>query len=339
MIPSMKKKEIKRLIDSLVLFNQGEKPVLIETHISWVILSGAFAYKIKKPVHFSFLDFSSLKKRKACCECELALNRRLAPHMYLRVVAVYQNGSDFSVNLKNGSIVDYAVLMKRMDTAKEMDKMLKAGQVSQQAIITLAGKLAAFHRDATVIQHQPDIAALQVRFNDLLSVQAFVGRYLGAPFTALITRAVLSSDRFLERHSSEIMERYVKGFVRDLHGDLHTANIFLYDDPVIFDCIEFNEAMRELDVLDELAFLCMDIEVCGRKDLSSLFYREYNRLVGVDQNNETIDLYNYYKCYRANVRAKVLLLRAGDTNEQQVFMTNIQSATPYLQLLGTYLAT
>jgi aminoglycoside phosphotransferase family enzyme len=229
--------------------------------------------------------------------------------------------------------------MKRMDTGKEMDKLLKAGQVSKQAIIALAGKLAAFHRDAIAVKHQPDIAALRVRFNDVLSVQGFSGWHLGAPFAVLIDKAVQYSDRFLEQYRSLIIERYVKGFVRDLHGDLHTANIFLYDDPVIFDCIEFNDSMRQLDVLDELAFLCMDIEACGRKGLSSLLYREYNRLSGTEQTKMTIAFYHYYKCYRASVRAKVLLLRARDTKDQRVFKTSTQRAKQYLRLLAAYLAT
>lgn len=339
MNPTMKPNEIEQLANNPDLFEQQEKPVLIETHISWVILSGAFAYKIKKPVRFSFLDFSSLKKRKYYCERELTLNQRLSPQMYLQVVPVCQNGQNFSVTAKNGRIVDYAVLMKRMDTEKEMDKLLKAGQVSKQAIIALAGKLAAFHRNAITIKDQPDINALRMRFNDLLSVQEFSVQHLGAPFVALIDKAVQYSDRFLEQNKSLIIERYVKGFVRDLHGDLHTANIFLCDDPVIFDCIEFNDSMRQLDVLDELAFLCMDIEACGRKGLSSLFYREYNKLSGMDQTKMIIALYHYYKCYRASVRAKVLLLRARDTKDQQVFKASIQRAKQYLRLLAAYLAT
>ncbi len=335
----MKSHEITLLAGSKYLLEQDEKPVLVETHISWVILAGNFAYKIKKPLRFSFLDFSSLKKRKFYCEREVTLNRRLAPQMYLRVIPVCQNGHDFSVNAKNGRIVDYAVLMKRMDTTKEMDKLLKAGYVGEQGIIALAGKLASFHSSAIIIKHQPDIATLRARFNDLSSVQLFAGRYLGRHFAALITRAIQYSDRFLEQYRTAIIERYVRGFVRDLHGDLHTANIFLYDDPVIFDCIEFNDELRQLDVLDELAFLCMDLEAYGKKDLSGLLYQEYNRLSGADPLKDSSPLYNYYKCYRAGVRAKVLLLQAGDTGDQQVFTASTRSATKYLRLLATYLPT
>lgn len=314
-----------------------EKPVLLETHISWVILAGAFAYKIKKPVRFSFLDFSSLKKRKYYCERELALNRRLAPGMYLRVVPVCQDQQGFALGTKNSRIVDYAVVMSRMDTAKEMDRLLETGQVREQAILTLAARLAAFHRGARVVQRRPDIAVLRARFNDLLSVQAFAGRHLGADPAGVIGRAVQSSDRFLERSAAVIFERSAKGFVRDLHGDLHTGNVFLYEEPVIFDCIEFNEGMRELDVLDELAFLTMDIEAHGRAGLSGLLYREYQRLSGAESCGEDKALYAYYQCYRAAVRAKVQLLRARATGDQPVFTDSLRAAAVYLALLAGYL--
>ncbi|WDF79904.1 hypothetical protein PQ469_07780 [Mucilaginibacter sp. KACC 22773] len=333
----MKTSEIKRLADALDEPAQSEEPVLIETHISWIILAGGFAYKIKKPVLFSFLDFTSSEKRKYYCERELVLNRRLAAQMYLRVIPVCQNGVDFSVNQKNGQIVDYALQMVRMDSAKEMNKMLLAGQVREETIFSLAAKLAAFHRAATVISQPLDISALGERFNDLLSARTFAGQHLGSSFSTLITGAIQYSNRFLDKYRSAILERSVKGFVRDLHGDLHTANIFLYDDPVIFDCIEFNDAMRELDILDELAFLGMDIEAYGRKDLSDLLYNEYHRMLGIDQNQGTIALYVYYKCYRANVRAKVLLLRAAETKDRQVFAASIHSARGYLQLLANYM--
>lgn len=333
----MKTNEIKRLAAALEAPASPEKPVLTETHISWVILAGTFAYKIKKPVRFSFLDFSTRQKRRFYCERELLLNRRLAAQMYLGVVPVYQSEQDFSVNGKNGRIVDYAVMMMRMEPAKEMDKMLLAGQVRGEMISALAAKLAGFHHHAAVISRPPDIAAVRERFNDLLSVQAFAGQQLGAAYADIITQAIQQSDLFLKTHSALIAKRSGEGFVRDLHGDLHTANIFLYDDPVIFDCIEFNDAMRELDILDELAFLGMDLEAYGRNDLSEWLYKEYHRLSGAGQNQGTIALYAYYKSYRANVRAKVLLLRARDTKDEQVVVASIRSARSYLQLLGDYL--
>lgn len=328
----MQAREIAALLNSKYLLSQDEKPVLIETHISWVILAGSLAYKIKKPVRFSFLDFSSLEKRKFYCERELTLNRRLAPQMYLRVVPVHQNGQDIFFNTKNGLIVDYAVLMKRMDPAKEMDKLLKADQASATAIATLAKKVAAFHLKAAVILTEPDIETLKDKFNDLTAVLPLIDKYMDESFAAIIAEAVKIAGCFLDKYRPHIIERSAGGFVRDVHGDLHTGNIFLYADPVIFDCIEFNDAMRQIDILDEVAFLCMDLDAFDRQDLSNAFYRDYLGNIKSGQSKETDLLFRYYKCYRANVRAKVCLLKAKEAADP-----HIKAAATYLTLLKSYL--
>lgn len=334
----MKLSEISQLASNLKLLSDANAPVILETHISWVILAGAFAYKIKKPVRFSFLDFSTRKKRKFFCERELSLNRRLAPEMYLQVIPVFKKNGAFFFGEGQGRLIDYAVLMKRMDPEREMNTLLIADRVSEKAILTLAAKVAAFHQNATVIQQLPNIATIRRQFNDLQSVQAIAGKYLNSSYAATITDAIQTSDLFLHEYGYLITERCRTGFVRDLHGDLHTGNIFLYDEPVIFDCIEFNDAMRQLDVLDEAAFLCMDLEAYGQKHLGALFYQEYSRLLNLPQNSQLMILFNYYKCYRANVRAKVLLLRARDAKDQEIVESSIKSASRYLKLIANYLS-
>ncbi len=333
----MKSSEISQLANSLTPGNTIT-PVILETHISWVILAGAFAYKIKKPVRFTFLDFSTQEKRKFFCERELTLNRRLAPVMYLQVIPVVKQNGNVFLGPGKGRVVDHALLMKRMDPEKEMDRLLVTGQISEQAIKSLANKLAAFHKNATVIQQLPEIATIMTQFNDLQSVQAFAGRFLGSSFATLITNAILASDLFLNQYGHFLTDRGLKGFVRDLHGDLHTGNIFLYDDPVIFDCIEFNDALREIDILDEVAFLCMDLEAHGQNALGELFFQEYSRLLDLPQSSKVTTLFIYYKCYRANVRAKVLLLRARDSKDQRIFASSIKFAARYLKLIAVYLS-
>lgn len=325
----MKPDEITSLIQHLKVVGKADEPSMVETQISWVILAGDFAYKIKKPVQLSFLDFSSLEKRKYYCERELTLNRRLAPQMYLCVVPIFKSGSFFSLDADNAEVVEYAVLMKRMDAAKEMDRLLNANQVSEVEITTLANKIATFHQKAVIVRTRPTLLALQEKFNDIKSVLPVVQQHFDNTFTAIVADAMSISNGYLRKFEFLIMNRYSGGFVRDVHGDMHTRNIFLYDDPVIFDCLEFSDDMRQIDILDELAFLCMDLDAFGRSDLSMKLYQEYLKLIGAEHNDP---LFLYYKCYRANVRSKVYLLKMTDGTA-----SDKASATIYLNLLGRYI--
>jgi aminoglycoside phosphotransferase family enzyme len=333
----MKKEEIEQLIRCEHFMDEHSKPILVETHISWVILAGQYAYKIKKPVRFSFLDFSSLKKRKYYCERELILNKRLAEQMYLSVIPIFKKGIDISLN-QDGAVIDYAVLMKRMDAALEMDKLLIAGKVNEQAIEKLAAKIAAFHRSATVITNKTGIDTLKKRFNDLEAVLPFVQHHPGNNFSGIIRGAVKKSDAFLNKYQSYITERATQGYIRDGHGDLHSGNIFLYQDPVVFDCIEFNDEMRQIDILDEIAFLCMDLDAYGRRDLSRHFYQNYLEYSGINETENSALLFHYYKCYRANIRAKINLLNAIEATGEAILNQKTKAASNYLSLLENYLS-
>lgn len=325
----MKPDEVANLINSLDILVHGEKPILVQTQISWVILAGDFAYKIKKPVHLSFLDFSTVQKRKYYCERELFLNKRLAPQMYLRVIPVRKAANGFSVDNEAGEVVDYALLMKRMDAKKEMDYLLKNQLVTAQQITTLAEKIASFHGHANPVRSLPSLSKLKEKFNDLRSVLPVVQKLLNQSYSTIISTAISYSDNFLDQHQSEIMRRYAAGFIRDVHGDMHTGNIFLYDDPVIFDCLEFDDDMRHVDILDEVAFLCMDLDAFGRPDFSSQLYNEYLNHIQAEPSDQ---LFLYYKAYRANVRAKVYLLKPQDTDTM-----DIETGRRYLDLLSKYL--
>ena len=138
----MEKLQIKNLIESKIFPEQRGRPLLKETNISWVILTKKYAYKIKKPLQYSFLNFSTLAKRKYYCEREVELNKRLAGKIYLKVIPVFINKDDFSFNKDDGKLIDYAVLMKRMDSDKEMDKLLERDSVSNNAIEKLAKEIA-----------------------------------------------------------------------------------------------------------------------------------------------------------------------------------------------------
>ncbi len=279
---------------------------VVETHISWVLLARDFVFKIKKPVKFSFLDFSSLERRKHYCEREIELNSRLTD-IYLDVVPITFPDAIYEIGESSGKALEYAVRMKRQDSALEMDKMLKAGKVQDPHIEKLAKIMAGFHDRAEMIKEPFDIEKMQADFNDILTVQ----KKGEAETTGVIKKAVEYSNRFLNKHRKLIEDRVAGGFRRDLHGDFHSGNIFLTKNPIVFDCIEFNDTLRYVDILDELAFFCMDLEAHGQKALSDKFLSFYQAETHRNSSDRELELFNYYKLYRANVRAKVNLLKKG----------------------------
>lgn len=325
--------EIQRLISSFEY-----KPECIETHISYVLLLDNFAYKIKKTVKLPFLDFSSLSSRKYYCEEELRLNKRLAEDMYIAVVPVKEHDRGMILEGDNGHTVDYAVKMRRLDTALEMDWLLSEKQVKKAHIDKLAQKIAAFHVKAPVIKKECSLSQFKSVFNEISEEMDFVKEHLGQAYAQIITDAIQLSDQFLEANMEFIRYRSREGLVRDVHGDLHSKNIFLYDEPVIFDCIEFNPDFRQIDLLNEIAFFCMDLEARDATHLSQHFYERYLDLMlqkGVRQA-ENNALFTYFKLYRANVRAKVMSISAQENMQSESFQDQIQEVSGYIKLLGQY---
>lgn len=385
---------------------------LIETHISYVILNGDYAIKLKKPMHYHFLDFSSLEQRKFYCEREVQLNQRATEGVYLGVVPVIrvadggsgqggdavvdgdsrqggdavaegdsgqegdaveegggrifgsgdavgsevgsqedgpqtegggvrESGGGFmgedtplvetetaggrlviplpdGVGAVAGEIIDYAVLMKRLDTGLQMHTLLQQGQVTHAHLLALADEVAGFHLEAEVVAIHWDRAVAMETFNDLDSVKDSVQGLLGPELAGLISKGIEWSDAFLARREADLIARVEGGYVRDVHGDLHARNIFLYPMPVLFDCIEFNDAFRRIDLLNEIAFFCMDLEAHGRYDLAAFFLDRYlTQMQGLPGLFDQ-EIFDYYKAYRANVRAKVNALRALQASEREL---------------------
>lgn len=302
----MKEQDIQRLLAGL-----GEAShERVETHISWVLLGPQRAYKIKKPVQFDFLDFSTVEKRKHYCERELQLNNRLSDGVYLSVVPVRQSGEAIHLN-GEGAIVDYAVEMKRLDSEQRMDLRLQAGSVGTREMQQLARQLAAFHREAEVIR-QPISAAQHFEdFADIRSGRGALETLHGPAAGEQLEASVGQAERFLAQYAESMEARHAEGFVVDGHGDLHGRNIFLLDPPVIFDCIEFDDEKRHVDILDELAFLSMDLQYHEQPQLQGALLQAYRGHYEVFRRPGDWQLFHYYKCYRANVRLKVNLLSAG----------------------------
>lgn len=316
------------------------KPEVIETHISYIILMPEDVYKIKKTCKLSFLDFSTLALRQHYCAKELMLNRRLAPHMYLAVLPIKQINKHIYIDKKEGTIIDYALHMKRMDNRLEMDKLLQQKQVTEEHIRVLAQQIAQFHLKAPVIRRTFQLETMQRIFNRLEEHISFFDHTLGTSCGDIVRSAVDLSNQFLQECIHLMQYRSEQGYVRDGHGDLHSKNIFLTDPPTIFDCIEFDDQLRQIDLLNDIAFFCMDLEAYGATPLSKQFYWYYldqlekRSLYGLRHDK----LFLYFKLYRANVRAKVLAIQAESIKRDSAIQQKklYKEITRYLRLMDRY---
>jgi len=320
------------------LLSEGEfpgytgRPDLVETHISWVFLCDRFVFKIKKPIRYSFLDFSTLEKRKYYCEREIELNSRLTNDMYLDVQPIREISGRYYVGNQSGEIIDYAVRMRKVDRSRQMDVLLQNNSVTNSDLRNLAEKIAGFHKN-TVVIYKKDVLQIRDEFMDLKNER----EYLGAERSAVIDKAVESSDVFIEKHKELFAGRLKEGFYRDCHGDLHSRNIFLLPDPQPFDCIEFNDEFRQIDVLNEVAFLCMDLDAFDKRELADQFLQYYNNFFPAIRSEEDRRLFLYYKSYRANIRAKVNSLRARSADNDAARKIAMAEADKYLRMVDGYL--
>lgn len=332
----MNSQQIEKLMNAPVIHSTSKKWKLVETHISYVLLGSKYVFKIKKNIRYSFLDFSTLTKRKYYCERELTLNKRLTTGIYLKVVPVMEHKKSITINGTEGKIIDYAIMMKRMKDEKQMNLMLRANLVTRKHISALAAVLRDFHHNTSIIKNKFRRSDFTARFNDIRSVKGFVQENLGKDAAKIIRDAVRMSDLFLQKNKNLFIRRSAEGFIKDCHGDLHSRNIFLYQKPVIFDCIEFNDEFRQTDILDELAFFCMDLEAEGFYGLSKAFTGFYFKNASKEFGKTEQLIFIYYKCYRANVRAKVNALRAMQAPGAEK-NKNLQDVSKYLNLTNNYL--
>ncbi len=291
---------------------EKEGAEIIETHISWVLMCTGLVYKIKRPVRFSFLDFSSAERREFFCNEEVRLNRRLSPDVYLGVVPVSEEGGGPMLN-GSGRIIDHAVKMKRLDNGRMMSRLLAEGMVSEEDISALASEVARFHKGAEAAKGRfgtPDLVASQIA--DLGSHRAGIEKACG--LGRWVDDILARSARFITKNRKLMEGRVADGMVRDCHGDLHSRNVFLQDGIRIVDCIEFSRDFRCIDVASDVAFMAMDLDYSGREDLSRLFIDEYVSGTGDGGLEELLPI---YKCYRANVRAKIAAIEWADSGSEE----------------------
>ncbi|QJA06761.1 AAA family ATPase [Thermosulfurimonas marina] len=284
--------------------HRPQKVELRQTHISWVFLADHLVYKIKKPVNFGFLDFTTLEKRQYYCEREVVLNRRLCPEIYLGVVPVMETERGLVLEAE-GRVVDWAVKMRRLPEEGMMGRLIAEGRLRPEHIDLLVRKLVPFFQKAETGPEVNRYGSLEtVRFNveeNFAQTRDFVGRAL----SRLRYEHIVSwSRRFMEEKAELFARRIREGFIRDGHGDLYSANV-CYDDlreVYVFDCIEFNERFRCGDVAQDLAFMAMDLDFHALPELSRRFIEGYVELSGDQGLYEILD---FYKCYRAYVRGKI----------------------------------
>ena len=290
---------------------------LIETHISWVILTGPYAYKIKKPQNFGFLDFSTLEQRKHFCGEEVRLNQRLAPELYLDVLPI--SGSEDSPLLgDNSGVIEYAIKMVQFPQENLLDHVLKREQLTSEHIDEIALTVAKFHQ-------QTDLAAPETEFGQPQQVMEPVQQNFDQIRPFLNDKNDIQQLDQIEawaKDSFTLLEpalnaRKEQDEIRACHGDLHLGNITLIDEKItLFDCIEFNDSFRWIDVISEVAFFAMDLEDRGLQSYSNRFINGYLEHTG---DYEGLKILNFYKSYRALVRAKVALfnLYQPDISEEK----------------------
>jgi uncharacterized protein len=297
---------IAALHENLLTTLSVKKVQLIETHISWLLLAGKYAYKIKKAVNFGFLDFSSLTLRQYYCAEEIRLNRRFAPSIYLDVVEI--GGSAAHPKLNAEPVIEYAVRMRRFAIAKQFDNLLARNKLLPDHIESLANTVAAFHR-----------SLLSANEANLYGSAEAVSQHVWQNFE-LLQSLLKSDDDLLNldklRHMTELAyaschvyleQRLRQGFIRECHGDLHLGNIVLIQDQAVpFDGIEFNPALRWIDVMSDVAFTVMDLLQQQRADLAYRFLNGYLETTG---DYAGLSVLHFYLSYRAMVRAKVAAIR------------------------------
>ena len=318
------------LIDSLQQADFYPHPVdkieVIETHISWLILTGEYAYKIKKPVDFGFLDFTTLEKRQHFCEEELRLNQRLAPDIYLEVIAIGGSPEAPEFNANSEDAIEFAVKMTQFDPQQRLDLLLNNKRFEASWIDTLAEKIAEFHSRIPIVAQDSPWGEAETIWDVVSDNFTHITDVISDLDDCQKVQHLSNYTAQQFRKLTPLIEtRKQQGHIRECHGDLHLANITLFHEELrLFDCIEFNLQFRWIDTICDLAFLLMDLEANGEFRWAN---RCLNRYLEISGDYQALPLLNFYKAYRSMVRAKVAVLGG---------MNDIQTLRRYLRLTDYY---
>ncbi|NQW23006.1 MAG: AAA family ATPase [SAR202 cluster bacterium] len=315
---------------------------LTETHISYLFFTGEHVYKVKKPVDFGFLDFTTLTKRKRFCHDEVTLNASLAPGVYLGVVPVTRMGGRYFME-GTGRPIEYAVKMRQLPREAALDALLSTGQISAREISMLAAKIAAFHADAATGPEITRLGGIEAVRKNIEENFAQLDRFVGVALSREVFEDLEAySHAFLQSKGEAFAQRASLGRIRDCHGDLRAAHFFLEDGPEgpkskisLIDRIEFNRRFRYSDVANDIAFFAMDLDFRQQPDFSRHFIEEYVRASG-DQG--VMDFISFFKTYRACVRGKVASFQIDDEGlSKEIRKSKEAEAQAYFRLAHSYL--
>lgn len=315
-------------------YDQQEKKIdVLETHMSWVFMTDELVYKMKKPVRYSFLDFSSLAARRQDCLDEVRLNRRLAQDVYLGTVPLTLDDSQNLELEGNGIAVEWLVKMRRLPADRMLEQLIEKQQVSKSEVRKFSSKLADFYlrtaaEPITAEEYrQRFVRAIHTNHEELLdhdyrlSVD-LLNTITGAQLDLLNTQPELFDQRVREKH------------ILEAHGDMRPEHVFLIDEPVCIDCLEFNRELRILDAAHELAYLDMECEFAGADFIGPLIFETYCDRTG---DTPSMTLLNFYKAYQATLRAKLAIWHIKDHDADQ-HTKWIKRSNAYMRLAEKYCA-
>lgn len=318
------------LVEQLLTPAAYDHPVtdikLVETHISWVLLTDKYAYKIKKPLQLDFLDFSDLEKRHYYCKEELRLNRQWASEIYLDVVTINDHGGRARIG-GDGPVIEYAVKMRRFSDEMRLDFQLERGELSADDMRELGSEIATRHMRAEVVGRDLRQRVQQTTISQMYDNFSALEGQVDANYLSPLLEWTETQLKIL---ANVINTRIDSGYARICHGDLHLANLVRLEDGIrAFDCIEFNEDLRHMDTVCDYAFLVMDLVAKDRADLAAHFINRYLERCGDYPGVVLLDLYFVYRCL---VRAKVASIVSQEQVSPDAQRASIAEAERYCHI-------
>jgi uncharacterized protein len=302
-----------------------------ETHMSWVFLTDNHAYKLKKPVRYPFLDFSTLEARRQSCEEEIRLNRRLAADVYLGMLPLTVDGPGALHLGATGPPVDWLVKMRRMPPEQTLEHAIGAGTATQADIRRLADQLSLFYRNANPVETDP--ASYRRRFeHEVRGNHEELARPIFQLSIETVDALAAAQLRFLATRGELLEDRARSGRIVEAHGDLRPEHVYLGEHPVVLDCLEFNHDFRILDAADELAYLAMECDRLHAPFVGACVFDVYRSQTHDDPPWQLVE---FYKCYRAYLRAKIAIWHLAEPQVREPAKW-IERANQYLRLAQDY---
>jgi aminoglycoside phosphotransferase family enzyme len=326
---------IQSMLDPAFYPHNPKKVELIQTHISYIFLAGEVVFKVKKPVNFGFLDFTTLEKRRHFCEEEIRLNKRFSPEVYIKAIPISQHGNTFREG-DDTRVVEYAVTMRRINEDHMLYRLLEAGKVKSEDMQRIGRHLAEAYAAIPSDEKARAFGDLDVISINIMENFEQTRKYIGGPITHEEFDAIESwSLDFMKKKKALFEQRVAQGYIKDCHGDLHLQHICVEGEKIyIFDCIEFNERFRFGDVASDVAFLAMDLDFNGYPGLERAFVDAYTEASG---DNTLTKVLVFYKVYRAYVRAKVTSFMLDDVGlDEKAKEDVLQQAKKYYELAFAY---